>query len=59
MQTIREWKARRSGATMTITGQDETGAATTVTGVEQIEAREDGVFAMLSDESERRLGTPK
>lgn len=59
MQTVKDWSARRSGATMTITGLDEACAATTVTGVEQIEAREDGVFAMLSDESELRLGTPK
>lgn len=59
MQTVKDWSARRSGATMTIIGLDEHGAATTVIGVEQIEAREDGVFAMLSDESELRLGTPK
>lgn len=59
MKTIKNWKARCSGATMTIVGLDEAGDTLTVTVVEQIEAREDGVFAMLNDESEYRLGTPK
>lgn len=58
MQTISDWTARRSGASMTIVGKIE-GAEATVTGVQQIEAREDGVIAMLQDETEFRLGTPK
>lgn len=55
MEQISNWKARRSGGRITITGHDETGTAERWPNIDTIEQRDGAIVATDKDGQQFRL----